>query len=315
MEKTLEVLETNSNKDQTMSNATEEGKSPAVSPDTESAANPSPSEQQVAQGPQTKDQPKLTISPPGWPHPIAPHPSMAWSHPLPPAQTVVVPPLSRTSRQSRPLLRLESPDRSVLTSRLDQLEREAKRLRRILGLREAVVQMNPLSDGEVSGSAGAAQDGSTDSGVETVATASFSSKKSGSQPDQQILLKRNVSPAGQQEAPVTPADDLHWSKTLAKLQSQNQALCTELSKVKKENDELQSKARQAERETRDRREQSTNTPSNIYDSIALDRLRSIRRNVVSLLSSILPNLDMQGISYDTGDVDSILQQIIQANNL
>lgn len=176
MEKTLEVLETNSNKDQTMSNATEEGKSPAVSPDTESAANPSPSEQQVAQGPQTKDQPKLTISPPGWPHPIAPHPSMAWSHPLPPAQTVVVPPLSRTSRQSRPLLRLESPDRSVLTSRLDQLEREAKRLRRILGLREAVVQMNPLSDGEVSGSAGAAQDGSTDSGVETVATASFSSK-------------------------------------------------------------------------------------------------------------------------------------------
>ncbi|XP_053497051.1 MORC family CW-type zinc finger protein 3 isoform X4 [Ictalurus furcatus] len=315
MEKTLEVLETNSNKDQTMSNAMEEGKSIAVSPDTESAANPSPSEQQVAQGPQTKDQPKLTISPPGWPHPIAPHPSMAWSHPLPPAQTVVVPPLSRTNRQSRPLLRLESPDRSVLTSRLDQLEREAKRLRRILGLREAVVQMNPLSDGEVSGSAGTAQDGSTDSGVETVATASLASKKSGSQPDQQTLLKRNVSPAGQQEAPVTPADDLHWSKTLAKLQSQNQALCTELSKVKKENDELQSKARQAERETRDRREQSTNTPSNIYDSIALDRLRSIRRNVVSLLSSILPNLDMQGISYDTGDVDSILQQIIQANNL
>lgn len=89
-------------------------------------------------------------------------------------------------------------------------------------------------------------------------------QKSGPQPDQQSLLKRN-SPAGQQEAPVTPADDLHWSKTLAKLQSQNQALSTELNKVKNENDELQSKLRQAERDTRDRREQSTNTPSNIHD--------------------------------------------------
>lgn len=102
-------------------------------------------------------------------------------------------------------------------------------------------------------------------------------QKSGSQPDQQILLKRNVSPAGQQEAPVTPADDLHWSKTLAKLQSQNQALCTELSKVKKENDELQSKARQAERETRDRREQSTNTPSNIYDRCVCVHIQSFEK--------------------------------------
>lgn len=173
MEKTLEMLESDSNKDQIVSNAKEESKSPA---DTEGAANPSPLEQQVPQGPQTKDQPKFATGPPGWPHPITPHPSMAWSHPLPPAQTVVVPPLSRTSRQSRPLLRLENPDRSVLTSRLDQLEREAKRLRRILGLREAVVQMSPLSDGEVSGSAGIGQDGSTDSGVETVATVSMTSK-------------------------------------------------------------------------------------------------------------------------------------------
>lgn len=64
---------------------------------------------------------------------------------------------------------------------------------------------------------------------------------------------------------MTPADDLHWSKTLAKLQSQNQALSTELNKVKKEYDELQSKLRQGEKETRDKREQSTNTPSNIHD--------------------------------------------------
>ncbi|XP_027029054.2 MORC family CW-type zinc finger protein 3 isoform X1 [Tachysurus fulvidraco] len=314
MEENLEILEAKSN-DQTVKNANDEAKSTVVSPDTEST-NPTSSEQQVSRAAQTKEQPKPAIGPQGWPHPITPHTSMAWSHPLPPAQTVVVPPLSRTSRQPHTVLRLENPDRSVLTSRLDQLEREAKRLRRILGLREAVVQMSPLSDGEVSGSAGTVQDGKTDSGtsIEANATA-VASKKSGPQPDQQSILKSALSPAGQQEALVTLADDLHWSKTLAKLQSQNQALCTELNQVKTENDELQSKLRQTERETRDKREQSTNTPSSIHDSIALDRLRSIRRNVVSLLSSILPNLDMQGISYDTGDVDSILQQIIQANNL
>lgn len=164
METSLEMLETNSNKEQPVNNAKEEGK---IS-DTESAT--------VAQSPQNKDQSKFITGPPGWPHPITPHPSMAWSHPLPPAQTVVVPPLSRTSRQSRPLLRLESPDPSVLTSRLDQLEREAKRLRRILGLREAVVQMSPLSDGEVSGSAATGHNGSTDAESETVATASVASK-------------------------------------------------------------------------------------------------------------------------------------------
>lgn len=176
VDKTLEIVEMNSKNNQTVSNCKEEGKSPTVSPDTENAAIPSPSEHQVAQVTQSKDQTKHGAGPPGWPHPITPHQSMAWSHPLPPAQTVVVPPLSRTSRQSRPLLRLESPDRSVLTSRLDQLEREAKRLRRILGLREAVVQMSPLSDGEVSGSAESIQDESTESGVETVATASLVSK-------------------------------------------------------------------------------------------------------------------------------------------
>lgn len=90
-------------------------------------------------------------------------------------------------------------------------------------------------------------------------------QKSGPHPDQRSILKSAISPAGQQETLVTLADDLQWSKTLAKLQSQNQALCTELNNVKTENDELQSKLRQTERETRDKREQSTNTPSSIHD--------------------------------------------------
>ncbi|XP_062857182.1 MORC family CW-type zinc finger protein 3 [Trichomycterus rosablanca] len=300
VEKSPETLEINSSKQTTESTATD------------SISNPTASEPLVSQSPQAKEQLRLTPGPPGWHHPVT---SMAWSHPLPPAQTVVVPPLSRTSRQPLPQLPLDGAERSALTIKLDQLEREAKRLRKILGLREAVVQMAQLSDAEVLESAGTELVGTQNSEDETMARVSTASKKSGPQSDKESPVKTNGSSPGQQEAPVIPIDDLNWSKTMAKLQSQNQALDTELKKVKKERDELQSKLRQAEREASERKDQSTSTPSNAHDGITMERLCSIRQNIVSLLSSILPNLDMQGISYDTGDVDSILQQIIQANNL
>ncbi|XP_017572371.2 MORC family CW-type zinc finger protein 3 isoform X1 [Pygocentrus nattereri] len=333
-ENTSETEKADNNKDQAPSTVTQEEK---IQNSTEAPAldsNQNPPEQQASHGLQPKEQLRLASTSLGWPHPPTSQPSMAWSHPLPPAQTVVVPPLSRCSRQSVSPLTVEGLDRPALTLRLAQLEREAKRLRKTLGLQELAVETATLTEGEVSGSAleGATIPGggttptvqnretltpsaSTKSEVEDKATASMASKKTEAQSDIQSSIQRNGSPPAQQRAPVSPTDDLHWSKTLAKLQSQNQALFTEVTKLKKEKEQLLSKVKQVERETRERRDQSTSTPSNVNDSIALDRLRAIRRNVVSLLSSILPNLDMQGISYDTGDVDSILQQIIQVNNL
>lgn len=65
-----------------------------------------------------------------WPH----APMTPGSHPPACAQTVVVPPLSRTGRQKAGSLAQEELDRSILNQRLGQLEREAKRLRRKLGL-------------------------------------------------------------------------------------------------------------------------------------------------------------------------------------
>lgn len=44
-------------------------------------------------------------------------------------------------------------------------------------------------------------------------------------------------------------------------------------------------------------------------------LRLIRNNVVVLLATLLPQLDFTGISMETPDVDSILQQIIEVNQL
>ncbi|XP_054595098.2 MORC family CW-type zinc finger protein 3 [Nothobranchius furzeri] len=44
-------------------------------------------------------------------------------------------------------------------------------------------------------------------------------------------------------------------------------------------------------------------------------LHDIRHNVVVLLTALLPQLDLAGISVETADVDNILQQIIEVNSL
>lgn len=46
-----------------------------------------------------------------------------------------------------------------------------------------------------------------------------------------------------------------------------------------------------------------------------EHLYGIRKNVVALLTSILPQLNLAGIDLETTDVDSILQQIVEVNSL
>ena len=48
---------------------------------------------------------------------------------------------------------------------------------------------------------------------------------------------------------------------------------------------------------------------------AQEDLQGIRNNVVVLLTALLPQLDLAGISLETTDVDNILQQIIEVNSL
>lgn len=79
----------------------------------------------------------------------------------------------------------------------------------------------------------------------------------------------------------------------------------ELGRLRREKADPQSRLRQTDSPVT--RDQSSR--------IVLENLHKIRGNVVALLSAILPHLDLQGISLDTPDVDSILQQIIDANSL
>nr|XP_019942068.1 PREDICTED: MORC family CW-type zinc finger protein 3-like [Paralichthys olivaceus] len=48
---------------------------------------------------------------------------------------------------------------------------------------------------------------------------------------------------------------------------------------------------------------------------AQENLRGVRHNMVVLLTALLPQLDLTGISLETTDVDDILQQIIEVNSL
>lgn len=99
----------------------------------ESAALESPAEMQTSHGP---PQPRNLH------HPLSPHASVA--------QTVVVTPLSRSGFQPVSPLPVDGSDRAALSHRLAQLEREAKRLKRILGIRETVMEVAMVTDGESS---------------------------------------------------------------------------------------------------------------------------------------------------------------------
>ncbi|XP_073677013.1 MORC family CW-type zinc finger protein 3 [Garra rufa] len=269
----------------------------------------SPVEPQTSQGPQMpKDQPRIP------PHPLSPHASTTMT------QTVVVTPLSRSGFQPVSPLPADSSDRAALAQRLAQLEREAKRLKRILGIREPEVAMVTEAEGGGPSDVTTGESVSCDQNAERLNPMSNESRREELSVCQKSEEQANRPPSSsspiQQEAEMSPRDELYWSKTLAKLQSENQTLLTDLNELRTERDQLLNRVRQTETDTQDRRDQSTNTPNLTYNSsVTLERLRSVRQNVVALLSSILPNLDMQGISYDTNDVDSILQQIIQANNL
>ncbi|XP_013861822.1 MORC family CW-type zinc finger protein 3 isoform X2 [Austrofundulus limnaeus] len=79
----------------------------------------------------------------------------------------------------------------------------------------------------------------------------------------------------------------------------------------------------AEQENKSRKEKTeSQSKMKISESDSCDdgrspqqNLQDIRNNVVVLLTALLPQLDLAGISMETADVDNILQQIIEVNAL
>ncbi|XP_014068362.2 MORC family CW-type zinc finger protein 3 isoform X4 [Salmo salar] len=212
-----------------------------------------------------------------------PSSSLAWPPSLTSAQTVVVSPLSRPEGPWPRALTLEGAgsERGALVQRLAGLEKEAQRLRRILGsnappaTQDTVVMTEAASGDKASG------------GAEAETTVAMVTKQD------QKECESSASPG----IPVVPG--------LAVEGVQPQREQPELGRLRREKADPQSRLRQTDSPVT--RDQSSR--------IVQENLHKIRGNVVALLSAILPHLDLQGISLDTPDVDSILQQIIDANSL
>ncbi|KTF89560.1 hypothetical protein cypCar_00046462, partial [Cyprinus carpio] len=166
-------------------------------------------EPQTSQGPQmAKDQLRIP------PHPLSPHTSTTM------AQTVVVTPLSRPGFQPVSPLLADGSDRTALAQRLAQLEREAKRLKRILGIRELEVAMVTEAEGGGPSDVTTGDSVSCEQNAERLNPMSVESRREElsvcQKSDELATGHHPVHTPIQQEAETSPRDELYWSKTLAK---------------------------------------------------------------------------------------------------
>ncbi|XP_063342648.1 MORC family CW-type zinc finger protein 3 [Pelmatolapia mariae] len=207
------------------------------------------------------------------------HTSNTWQHSLPSTQTVMVPPLSRTEGQQSRVLPTEGVNREAKMQRLVGLEKEAEKLRSLLGLEITKTTQGTMTN----------DDSDEKSPTQTLAKPT-GHKEVGCQTD---MAECSTSSSG-----LTHTAELHGLKALS--ESSNQP---ELSRARKEKTDSQTRTRVSDTEAC---EDNRSVQENLHD---------IRNNVVVLLTALLPQLDLTGISLETSDVDNILQQIIEVNSL
>ncbi|XP_041800364.1 MORC family CW-type zinc finger protein 3 isoform X2 [Chelmon rostratus] len=194
---------------------------------------------------------------------------------LPSTQTATVSPLSQTAP-------LEStPDgsgREANLQKLAALEEEAQRLRRLLGLEVMKTTQGTMTTADTSSekpAGGPVAPASREVGCQTAVAESSTSSSS---PAKAAGLQVQRVVCGPKEQP-------------------------ELNRPRKEKTETQGGMRASDSEACEN------------SRLPHEGLRSIRNNVVVLLTALLPQLDLTGISLETTDVENILQQIIEVNSL
>ncbi|XP_029298191.1 MORC family CW-type zinc finger protein 4 isoform X2 [Cottoperca gobio] len=214
--------------------------------------------------------------------------SLTWTHSLPSTQTVMVSPLSRTEgSRSRPLPS-EGSDRDANVLKLAGLEKEAQRLRSLLGLESTKTTQGTMTTADSSTEwpkeglvTPPEYTASREVGCQTdVAEGSTSSSSPAQAPGHQemVALRSQRAVSGSKEQP-----------------EQNISM--------KEKTETPSRMRVSDSEAHEDNRSSQ------------ENLHGIRNNVVVLLTALLPQLDLAGISMESTDVDNILQQIIEVNSL
>ncbi|XP_070692754.1 MORC family CW-type zinc finger protein 3 [Pempheris klunzingeri] len=215
--------------------------------------------------------------------------SLSWTHSPPPTQTVMVSPLSRSEEPwSRPLPP-EGSDREADLLKLAGLEKAAQRLRRLLGLEITKTTQGTMTTAD--GSAGK-QGGRGGGGGATTSSASTASREVGCQTD---VAESSTSSSSPVQAAGYRGEVVQGQRCVCGLKEQN--------RLREEKTETQSRMRVSDSEACEDSRSSH------------ECLRDIRNNVVVLLTALLPQLDLAGISLETTDIDSILQQIIEVNSL
>ncbi|XP_030595209.1 MORC family CW-type zinc finger protein 3 [Archocentrus centrarchus] len=205
------------------------------------------------------------------------HTGNTWIHSPSSTQTVMVSPLSRTEGQQSRLLPPEGGNREAKMQRLDALEKEAQKLRSLLGLEIIKTTQGTMT--------------TADSNAENPKVGlvkPIGCKEVGCQTD---IAECSTSSSGLTTGP-------QGLKALSDANNQ-----PEFSRPRKEKTDNQSRTRVSDTEAY---EDNRSVQENLHD---------IRNNVVVLLTALLPQLDLTGISLETGDVDNILQQIIEVNSL
>ncbi|KAM9740953.1 MORC family CW-type zinc finger protein 3 isoform 1-T1 [Menidia menidia] len=211
------------------------------------------------------------------------------SHPrvqsLPATQTMVVSPLSRREASQSRVLPSEGGDTEAKVLRLAALEKEVQKLRSILGQ-----EVTKTTQGTMT---------TDDSNAEKLKQGPIRPKASREVGCQTYLAERSSSATG----PVVQGPGPQGL-----LMQGHRAVCdpkeqAETNRPRKERSEGQG------RMTAGNSEACDNSRS------AQQNLSDIRNNVVVLLTALLPQLDLSGISLETADVDNILQQIIDVNSL
>ncbi|XP_062281002.1 MORC family CW-type zinc finger protein 3 [Scomber scombrus] len=207
-----------------------------------------------------------------------------WYSSIPSTQTVMVSPLSRTEGQRSKPLPPEGSDWEAKAQRLALLEKEAQRLRRLLGL-----EITKTTQGTMTTAHSSTE---KKKGQLMTSPASTATRAVGCQTDVAESSSSSGSPA---RAPGPQGMLVQGPRT---------AFGPEQNRNKKDKNEAQSRMRVSDSEAC--RPEDSRMSQNLHD---------IRNNVVVLLTALLPQLDLAGISLETNDIDNILQQIIEVNSL
>lgn len=179
---------------------------------------------------------------------------------------------------SRPLVR-EDDSQEARVTKLDELEKEIQRLRQLLGFDIAKKTQGTMTT--------------------AICNTENPKEEQEAKATREIGCQAEITENSASSVSMAQVSKLHGammqgSRTMCGLKEPEQ------NKPKKEKSESHSRS---------------SGPEDHNSRMVQDKLHGIRNNVVVLLTALLPQLDMTGISLETTDVDNILQQIIEVNAL